>query len=673
MNKKDDLSDLLTELEALNIRSNCDILEYTNNIVKIKKARELFLKTGKIESCVRPEIADSWKRCREKNTNPNHARANYINLQKFEQILKENSFLINVGSHIIDTVYETLKEMNCILYLTDKDAHILYTKGEFLTQENIAEVGLCTGARLSEESIGTNSVTLALRYKKNFRANNTEHYCEDNRSVNCATALIYMNKEIIGTITITFNKNFFSKHFLSIVAAGAALIENQLLHMQSIEIINFTFDKISEGMLILDSQLNISEVNKSFLRIIGSDIEGLRESDIRELFYEVDFKELMNNSLTHTEVKETFIKYKNKVYRVNVHIRFIKRDHIFDGLVIMCREIEDIINLSQKFTGNNTYFTFDNIITQNSNMQRNIDTAKKVSSLGCTILIEGESGTGKELFAQSIHSISNRKSKPFIAVNCAALPTELVESELFGYERGTFTGALSTGKPGKFELANGGTIFLDEVGELPLDIQSKLLRILDNHKVTRMGGKQEKKLNIRIIAATNRNLYEEVQKKNFREDLYYRLNVMFFKMPSLQERLDDIPLLTNHFLNKLNKENDGNKTIRDSFISALLEHNWKGNIRELQNAISRAYYLCDGNEITPEYISSPMKASIPTDIKSTDNISTINEHERQLIIDAIRSCNGKIIPAAQKIRMGKTTIYRKIKKYNISSDEYLKF
>ncbi|MCG8484415.1 MAG: hypothetical protein MJA31_13965, partial [Clostridia bacterium] len=209
MNKNDDLLNLLTELEELNKRSSSEIKKYTDNIMKMKKARDDFLKTGQVEPYVRPEVADSWKRCREMNINPNHSRANYVTPEKFEQILKENNFLINVGSQIIDTVYESLKEMNCMIYLTDKYEHILYTKGEILTQENIAEFGLCRGARWCEESIGTNAITLALRYKKNFRTNNTEHFCEDHHIVNCATALIYMNDEIIGTLTITFHKNFF--------------------------------------------------------------------------------------------------------------------------------------------------------------------------------------------------------------------------------------------------------------------------------------------------------------------------------------------------------------------------------------------------------------------------------------------------------------------------------
>ncbi len=672
MNKNNDFLNLLDEIEDLNARSRAEIEKYTNNIVKIKQAREVFLNSGEMDSAVRSEIADSWKRCRQLKINPAHSQANLIDPQAFKKILQKNSLLVNVGSPIIDTIYRSLKEMNCIIYLTDQFEHILYTKGEILTQENIAEFGLRTGTRWCEETIGTNAITLALRHKKNFQTNNTEHFCENHHIVNCATALIYINGEIIGTLTITFHKNFFSKHFLSIVAAGAALIEKQLLHLQTTEIINFTFDKTSEGILILDSNLNISKVNRSLLKIINCDQPGIEQSDIKELFFEINFQKLINNGLIDTEIKETFIKYKSKLYRVNVHIRFIKHDHIFDGLVIICRKIEDIISLSQKFTGNTTYFTFDHIITQDSTMHRIIATAKKVASLRCTILIEGKSGTGKELFAQSIHSISNRKSKPFIAVNCAALPADLVESELFGYERGAFTGALSTGKPGKFELANGGTIFLDEIGELPLNIQSKLLRILDNHKVARIGGKQEKELNIRVIAATNRSLYEEVQKNNFREDLYYRLNVMFFKIPSLQERLADIPLLTNYFLNKLNTENRGSKTIHQNFVEALLKHNWEGNIRELQNTISRAYYLCDSKQITCEYIAGHIKTYDHPPSESTSNVATVDQAERQLIVDAIKSCNGKIIPAAQKIKMAKTTIYRKIKKYKITPDEYLK-
>ncbi len=216
------------------------------------------------------------------------------------------------------------------------------------------------------------------------------------------------------------------------------------------------------------------------------------------------------------------------------------------------------------------------------------------------------------MFAHSIHNFSSRRKGPFIAINCAALPKDLVESELFGYEKSAFTGASKDGNPGKFELANKGTIFLDEIGELPLEIQSKLLRVLDNHTITRIGGNYERKLDVRVIAATNRNLNEEINKNNFRGDLYYRLNVFNVRLIPLRERPEDIELCADYFLQRLNDKNPGiNKSFDKDFINSIVNYNWPGNVRELENVIQRAYYLSKDEIIKysfiPEYINGNIK------------------------------------------------------------------
>ncbi len=266
----------------------------------------------------------------------------------------------------------------------------------------------------------------------------------------------------------------------------------------------------------------------------------------------------------------------------------------------------------RKIAGFSSKYTFESIITNNKRMLSVIEEAKKIAENECSVLITGESGTGKELFAHSIHNSSNRCKGPFIAINCAALPKDLVESELFGYEKSAFTGASKEGNPGKFELANRGTIFLDEIGELPLEIQSKLLRVLDNHTITRIGGNYERKLDVRVIAATNRNLNEEINKNNFRGDLYYRLNVFNVRLIPLRERPEDVELCADYFLQRLNDKNQRmDKSFDKDFINLIKDYNWPGNVRELENVIQRAYYLSKDEIINysfiPEYINGNIK------------------------------------------------------------------
>jgi transcriptional regulator with PAS, ATPase and Fis domain len=308
-------------------------------------------------------------------------------------------------------------------------------------------------------------------------------------------------------------------------------------------------------------------------------------------------------------------------------------------------------------------------------MKKIIETAKKAAKSDCNILIEGESGTGKELFAQAIHNYSKRSKGPFIAVNCASIPRELVESELFGYERGAFTGANKEGKPGKFELADNGTIFLDEIGELPYEVQSKLLRVLDNHKIVRVGGTEEKKLNVRVIAATNRNLSEEVNKKNFRNDLYYRINVIKINIPPLRERKGDIELLAKVFVERLNRYNalsvSDYKVLSESFIERLMNYNWPGNVRELQNVIDRAYYLTEGKVIIEEYFPENISENSNAQQENNTTIFPIEVIEEKNIREALKIAKGNILKAAEMLNLSRATIYRKIKKYNISVKELL--
>lgn len=346
------------------------------------------------------------------------------------------------------------------------------------------------------------------------------------------------------------------------------------------------------------------------------------------------------------------------------------------GTVITFRPSSQINKIVNKVAGYKAVYKFKDIVTNDKNMKETIKYAKKIATTDCSVLITGESGTGKELFAQAIHNHSNRAEEPFIAINCALIPGELIESELFGYEKGAFTGAVNSGRPGKFEIADGGTIFLDEIGEMPLEMQSKLLRFLDNKKISRIGGNYEKSLDVRIIAATNRNLIEEISKKNFRLDLYYRLSVMNIEIISLNDRKMDIEPLAKHFVEKLNINHNNNKTLATEYIEYLKTRSWKGNIRELQNMIFRDYYLCD-NDIIDIKKTEINKDENPKNLE-TESISKnvelaqsdIIDFERidkQNIINSLIKYEGNVIKTAEFLGMSRATLYRKIKKYNIQT------
>jgi DNA-binding NtrC family response regulator len=330
----------------------------------------------------------------------------------------------------------------------------------------------------------------------------------------------------------------------------------------------------------------------------------------------------------------------------------------------------EISDLKRKLSAQKS---FETIIGANEKMKKVIDQAKCVADTDTTVLIQGESGVGKEVIANAIHQASRRKDKPFVAVNCGAIPLSLIESELFGHEKGSFTDAKET-KPGKFEQANGGTLFLDELGELPLDAQVKLLRVLEDKKITRVGGIKPIPVDVRILSATNNNLEERVQKGNFRLDLYYRLNIFPIQIPPLRERKDDIPLFIEYFINKFNGELGLHvKNMSKQAMDQLLNYSWPGNIRDLQNAIHSAMILCREETITSAHLPMRIKGypvidgnKVEFDSGLDENLKSINSKlEKDLIIEALNKCNYNRTEAANLLKISRKTLFNKMKQHNL--------
>ncbi len=320
-----------------------------------------------------------------------------------------------------------------------------------------------------------------------------------------------------------------------------------------------------------------------------------------------------------------------------------------------------------------TRYNFGNIVGKSKRMQEVFELVKKMAPSSATVLIEGESGTGKELVAKSIHFNSPRKDKPFIAVNCSALSENLLESELFGHEKGAFTGAIAM-KKGRFELADGGSLFLDEIGELSQNLQVKLLRVLQERAFERVGGIRSVPVNIRIIAATNKNLKHETEQGRFREDLYYRLNVLYLVLPPLRDRVEDIRLLVDHMIEKYASERRPGQQVTgvDQEVNRLLYgYNWPGNVRELENAIERAMVLCPGNIIRVSDLPKEFKKSIGHSLhlegisENAKLYETLNMVEKLMIERALATSHSVQSRAAELLGIGKSGLNQKLKKYGI--------
>ena len=638
-----------------------------------KEAWEKFIYENRMDSSVDSIISESWKRCKKYGVDYLDGKGKKVSNIQYESIIEQNKELLMIAKPIMENLHNIVLGTHYVLVLTDKHGHIIEIIGDNIVRGEADKIRFNYGALWSEEAVGTNAIGTALAIDKPIQVIGEQHYCLSHHTWTCSATTVHDEKgNVIGCLNMSGDNNTAHIHTLGIVVAAAYTIEKQLALLRSNELIQTTFESTSDGIIIIDKNYKISKVNKRAVEILGLKNENIDKLDIREILIDVNF----DFDINFFEKKSIY--FTDWFFSVNgvrvpcaVNIVSMIANHEIIGFTLAFKETKYLHKAVNKVTGNRATYTFENIITGTPKMKQVIDSAEKMARTKGCILIEGESGTGKELFAHAIHNYSNYSKGPFVAVNCASLPKGLIESELFGYEKGAFTGALKEGNPGKFELANGGTIFLDEIGELPLELQAKLLRVLDNLTVTRIGGNYDIKLDVRIIAATNRNLLQEVQRKNFREDLYFRLNVFKLEIPPLRERITDIRLCANYFLKNLNNQQPENtKKFSQEFIRDLENYKWIGNVRELQNIIERAFYLCDEKVITGECLPDSILICNNKPVYEIDtSIISVKNIEKSNMIKMLLKCNKNVIQAGKNLNMSKSTIYRKIKKYNIDINQ----
>lgn len=435
---------------------------------------------------------------------------------------------------------------------------------------------------------------------------------------------------------------------------------------------NVIFSSMSDGILMTDENGVIINCSDAINKLLKLSKEKLLGQNVADVFTNIDLEPIKKNE-NNTQFIEVKLKNSKKLFLSLTSPIII--DHTFKGSVIVLMEDTKINALIYNKMHVHQIFKFNDMVGESEAFKSIVKLCKKAATFDSNILILGESGTGKELFARSIHNYNKPANTPFIAINCAAIPESLLESELFGYEEGAFTGAKQTGKPGKFELANGGTIFLDEIGDMPLHLQAKILRVLQDRTIERIGGIRPILINVRVIAATNKNLVRMVENKEFREDLYYRLNVFQIRIPPMRERRSDIPLLIDYFIEMYcDKFGVMKKKIETDALSMLINYQWKGNIRELQNTIEYLCCISAGETICVEDVKSKIYSNdhVVASFERNEVIEVIpvNDLEKKEIEKALdkygHTTAGKL-QAAKALNMGKSTLYRKLKAYGIDN------
>ncbi len=426
--------------------------------------------------------------------------------------------------------------------------------------------------------------------------------------------------------------------------------------------INNIIEYIPLAIAITDKDGMINSINTYMLDMFGYSENKILNTTILDLFE--GFDKVKSDIISNQPVvkREVYVyNRKNRLrFSISAYPIAYKNSDVFDILFIF-EDIKRERKLSDKILDNRAIYTFDKIISKDKHFLRIIEFAKRISNSKSTVLIGGETGTGKEVFAQSIHNQSDRKDGPFIAINSAAIPENLIESELFGYVEGAFTGAKKSGQIGKFELANKGTIFLDEIGEMPLKLQTRLLRVIEEGIVSRVGALEQTIVDVRIIAASNKDLKTQVSKGKFREDLFYRLNVLPLNIPPLRKRKDDIPILASFFMDKISKRLNKNEVGLDDYsLDRMKGYDWPGNVRELENLIELIINL----EYIPHNIFDGEDEQV-TEPSHSYSGSSLEAIEKDHIIKTLELYKGNITRTAGSLEIGRNTLYRKIEKYKI--------
>jgi len=437
---------------------------------------------------------------------------------------------------------------------------------------------------------------------------------------------------------------------------------------------NVILDSISEGVFTVDLDWRITSFNRAAEEIAGIQ----REKAIGKYCRDVLRADVCETDCTLAATIETGKPIMNKAVHI-IDAQGKKRAIAIStallkdqagkviGGVETFRDMSMIEQLRKEIQGR---YSCEDIISQSHKMQNLFAVLPNIAESNTTVLIEGESGTGKELFARAIHNLSFRKDKPFVAVNCGALPETLLESELFGYKAGAFTDAKKD-KPGRFALAQGGTIFLDEIGDISAAMQVRLLRVLQDKTYEPVGAVSSVKADVRIITATNKKLDQLVQQGKFRDDLYYRINVMKLELPPLRDKKEDIPLLVDHFISRFNRLHNKNICcITNEVTAALLAYDYPGNVRELENIIEHCFVLCEGEIIEAKHLPASIRPSSKMDKTKVGEPATIKQMEIILITQALRRNKGNKTAAAKQLGIDKSTLFRKMKAFDIKPEMY---
>jgi transcriptional regulator of acetoin/glycerol metabolism len=603
-----------------------------------------FVNEGVLDSNrINQRISESWHRCKQANVNPHMNKGQKVlSSNIFREQKKKSEIFLDIALPQIQNMRKTIDELQMMALLIDPDGYVLSLSGNKQTLKRAKHINFIEGVKWTEAAVGTNAIGTALEIEEAIMISGTEHYSVVSHSWSCAAAPIHNDDgKLIGILDFSCPIEFSHPYMLGMVTSIAHAIERECsirVHQNELHLIHRFLD-------VIDSDEQVVICNHR--DVIVSASKSVRERVTN--WSRMKLEDLVHHGL---ETKLEIPVYSNE--------RMI-------GKCMYLKENKQM-NTYSAFTFIKG-ITFPGVTGTSKAFQHTLEEIKLVSPTDASVYVCGETGVGKEYVARAIHENSPRKDEPFIAVNCGSLPKELMESELFGYAEGAFTGARRQGYKGKFEQANGGTLFLDEIGEVPPEMQVALLRVLQERTITPIGSSKEVPVNIRIITATHKDLLRLVEEGKFRQDLYYRLHVYPLYVPSLIERKEDIPYFIQHFCERKN----WNVVFPKSIYNQFLQHTWPGNIRELVNVLERIYILSQGREICEKQVAfliqtmtgNHQQLELQVENKTEHTLNFREKIQRDSMIEALEKTNGNVSLAAKLLNVPRSTFYKRMQKYKL--------
>ncbi len=636
---------------------------------RIASAREKLLTDGNLpDNTVRSVITASWQRCMSSHVDPLVAkRTQELGTDELMGIRRQHKELISASEVIMREAKELLAESATIMHLVTPSGMILDYEGDPATLELARNFSLIPGANWNEQAAGTNAIGTALNIGAPVQVHAFEHFCENISRWTCSAAVIRdpFEKRLLGALNISGLKNTLHDYCLALAISGARRIEGQFAQLKLAQrdlLLGATIDHFtssgSDGVLLFDMEGKLVRANTLADKVLaarGIKINLTPYNPILTLNSEGVFTPESERALN--QIDQNWVE---PVMHQGEQIGFLAI------IPLPARQSQRALNTVANIPPPSKSTGFFRLVGQSPPFLKAVQQAKRIAKAPIPVLLQGETGVGKEMFAKAMHEEGPSQVGEFVALNCGGLSRDLLAGELFGHVEGAFTGARRGGMIGKIEAANGGTLFLDEIGEMPLDLQPMFLRVLQESEICRVGEARPRKVNFRLIAATNRDLAQEVAEGRFRMDLYYRISSMTLTIPPLRERKGDVSLLAqNIFAHLLEQHSGDQKRLSKPLLDLLERHSWPGNIRELGNLITAAFFLTDREELGPEDLPKDFLAA-QMDSQEDDDTNPLDLAEKEVINRAIREQGGNLTQVAKQLNIAKSTLYIKLKKYGIA-------